>query len=356
MRRLSDFYRGRRVLVTGHTGFKGAWLCQVLKRLGAEVTGYALPPDGGEALFHLARVGEDMHAVTGDIRDLDALRRTFDDAAPEVVFHLAAQPIVREGYAAPVYTYETNVMGTVHVLECVRHCASVRSVVIVTTDKVYENDERAFGYVEGDRLDGFDPYSNSKSCAELVTGSYARSFFEDTPVAISTARAGNVIGGGDLAPHRILPDCVRAALAGKVMKIRHPDSVRPYQHVLEPLLFYLVLAARQYTDKRVAGAYNVGPFEADHLTTKELVVLFGRAWGDTFRYTVEKDAGPHEAGLLRLSCDKAARLLDWHPKTDLTKAVEWVVEWTKCYGTGGDIRAVMEKQIDCLLTEQYGKI
>ena len=247
------FYRGKRVFVTGHTGFKGAWLCRILQKYGAVVTGFSTEPPTTPSLFETARVADGMTSVIGDIRDFDALYAAFSAAQPEIVLHLAAQPIVRESYRAPVYTYETNVMGTVHILECVRKTDCVRSFLNVTTDKVYENKEWEWGYRENEPLDGFDPYSNSKSCSELVTHSYKNSFFADGRVAISTARAGNVIGGGDFAADRIIPDCVRAALAGEEIVVRNPYSTRPYQHVLEPLFAYLMIAARQYEDGKYAG-------------------------------------------------------------------------------------------------------
>lgn len=344
-----EFYRTRRVLVTGHTGFKGAWLCYALKRLGATVYGFSLPdaPDGG--VFEAAKIARDVHTVSGDIRDLAALREAFRAAAPEVVFHLAAQPLVRTGYSDPVYTYEVNVLGTVHVMECVRDCPSVRSVVCVTTDKVYANEETGQGFCEDDRLDGFDPYANSKSCAELVTACYARSLL--TPrVAVSTVRAGNVIGGGDVAAHRILPDCVRAARAGEPIVLRNPHAVRPYQHVLEPLFFYLALAARQYEDASLAAAYNVGPQREGHVTTAQLAACFARAWGEGVTVCT-KDGGDdvHEAQLLYLDCERAARVLSWQPKTSVTDAVKMTVEWEKCRATGGDLRAVMDRQTDRFL-------
>ncbi|MGN1235357.1 MAG: CDP-glucose 4,6-dehydratase, partial [Christensenellaceae bacterium] len=290
-----SFYNGKRVFVTGHTGFKGSWLVRLLLGLGAEVTGFALDAPTDPALFELAELEGKIHSIRGDVRNFAALKRAFDEADPEIVFHLAAQPIVRESYRDPVFTYETNVMGTVHVLECVRQSKSVRSVVNVTTDKVYRNQEWTWGYRENEELDGFDPYSNSKSCSELVTASYVRSFFKEGSVAVSTARAGNVIGGGDFAPDRIIPDCVRAALKKETIVVRNPYSIRPYQHVLEPLSVYLMIAARQYEDRAFAGAYNVGPDEADCLKTGDLVDLFVATWGEELCWENKSDGGPHEA-------------------------------------------------------------
>ena len=279
MKELTDFYRDKRVLVTGHTGFKGAWLCRILALAGARVTGYSLEPPTDPSLFEIAGLEDRMDSVIGDIRNLKGLRDVFERVRPEVVFHLAAQPIVRDSYKDPVYTYETNVMGTVNVMECVRLTDSVRSFLNVTTDKVYENREWEYGYRECDPLDGYDPYSNSKSCSELVTHSYQKSFFSDGRCAVSTSRAGNVIGGGDFANDRIIPDCIRAAATGKDIIVRNPHSTRPYQLVLEPLAVYLTIAMRQHEDGRYQGYYNVGPDDKDCVTTGRLVDMFCRAWG-----------------------------------------------------------------------------
>ncbi len=346
-----EFYRGKRVFVTGHTGFKGSWLCHILKRAGARVTGYSTNPPSDPSLFETAKVAEGMTSIIGDIRDFDALYAAMTEAQPEIVLHLAAQPIVRESYREPVYTYETNVMGTVHILECVRKIPSVRSFLNVTTDKVYENKEWEWGYRENEPLDGFDPYSNSKSCSELVTHSYKNSFFADGKVAISTARAGNVIGGGDFAADRIIPDCVRAALSGEEIVIRNPYSTRPYQHVLEPLFAYLMIAQRQYEDGSFAGYYNVGPDDTDCFATGKLVELFVNTWGNGLRFTVRGDNGPHEANFLKLDCSKLKTVFGWRPTWDLAKAIEKVVEWSRVYQTGGDINAVMDKQIGEFLAD-----
>ena len=276
-----DFYRGKSVFVTGHTGFKGTWLCRMLVNAGAIVTGYSLEPPTEPNLFSMAGLEDRMTSVIGDIRDITYLKQSFEKACPEIVLHLAAQPIVRDSYKNPRYTYETNVMGTVNLLECVRAAPSVRSVLNVTTDKVYHNNEWCWGYRENEPLDGFDPYSNSKSCSELVTHSYINSFFDKPDSsAVSTARAGNVIGGGDFANDRIIPDCVRAMKAGKVIGVRNPYSTRPYQHVLEPLAVYLTIAQKQYEDKKYAGFYNVGPDDCDCVATGELVNLFCSCWGE----------------------------------------------------------------------------
>lgn len=351
MQRLDEFYRGRRVLVTGHTGFKGAWLCHILKRLGADVWGFALECESERSLYCLAQVEEGMHSIIGDIRDQGALLAAFRESRPEVVFHLAAQPLVKEGYAAPVYTYEVNVMGTVHLLDCVRNFDCVRSLLHVTTDKVYENDERGCAFREEDRLDGFDPYANSKSCAELLTGAFVRSYLKQKGVAVSTVRAGNVIGGGDVAKDRILPDCVRALTGGAPLRLRSPESVRPYQHVLEPLFAYLTIAAAQYRAPSLAGAYNVGPRKEDHVTTAELVSLFETAYGEPIPRAACEVQGPHEAKTLCLDATRVSRVFGILPRTDIKEAVHLCAAFEKCRVAGGDVRRVMDEQIDFFLTE-----
>ena len=343
------FYKGKRVFVTGHTGFKGAWLCHLLSLMGAEVTGYALKAPTEPSLFEIADIARDIHSVTGDVRDAAALKAAFDEARPEIVLHLAAQPIVRESYRNPAYTYETNVMGTVNILECVRGSETVRSFLNVTTDKVYLNREWAWGYRENEELDGFDPYSNSKSCSELVTHSYKNSFFADGRVAISTARSGNVIGGGDFAADRIIPDCVRAAQKGEDIVVRNPYSTRPYQHVLEPLCAYLMIAARQAENGALSGWYNVGPDDVDCFQTGALVDLFVKAWGGGLKCINRADGGPHEANFLKLDCTKLKTVFGWKPTWNLETAIEKVVEWSKCYLSGGDVRACMDDQIRAFL-------
>ena len=343
------FYKGKRVFVTGHTGFKGAWLCHLLSLMGAEVTGYALKAPTEPSLFEIADIARVIHSVTGDVRDAAALNAAFDEARPEIVLHLAAQPIVRESYRNPAYTYETNVMGTVNILECVRGSETVRSFLNVTTDKVYLNREWAWGYRENEELDGFDPYSNSKSCSELVTHSYKNSFFADGRVAISTARAGNVIGGGDFAADRIIPDCVRAAQKGEDIVVRNPYSTRPYQHVLEPLCAYLMIAARQAENGALSGWYNVGPDDVDCFQTGALVDLFVKAWGGGLKWINRADGGPHEANFLKLDCTKLKTVFGWKPTWNLETAIEKVVEWSKCYLSGGDVRACMDDQIRAFL-------
>ena len=340
------FYKGKKVFVTGHTGFKGSWLCKILANVGAEVTGFSLNPPTIPSLFEIAGIEQDVHSVIGDIRDYDSLKKAFDEAQPEIVFHLAAQPIVRDSYKDPVCTYETNVMGTVNILECVRNSNCVKSFVNVTTDKVYLNKEWIWGYRENEELDGYDPYSNSKSCSELVTHSYKNSFFNDGVIAISTARAGNVIGGGDFANDRIIPDSIRAAIKHEDIIVRNPFSTRPYQHVLEPLYAYLMIAARQYEDGKYAGYYNVGPDEQDCFQTGALVDIFVKYWGDGVKWVNKFDGGPHEANFLKLDCSKLKTTFDWKPHWNLDKAMEKVVEWSKCWVEGGNIRACMDKEIE----------
>ena len=344
-RELREFYEGKRVLVTGHTGFKGSWLCRMLELLGARVSGYGLESPTDPSLFDVAGIGDTMDSHTGDVRDLGHMQEVFERVKPEVVFHLAAQPIVRDSYKDPVYTYETNVMGTVHVLECVRQTGSVKSFLNVTTDKAYENKEWEYGYRECDPLDGYDPYSNSKSCSELVTHSYTKSFFGDGRCRISTSRAGNVIGGGDFANDRIIPDCVRAAGAHKEIVVRNPYSTRPYQHVMEPLLVYMVIAMKQWKDPGYQGYYNVGPDDRSCVTTGQLVDLFCQAWGEDARCVDRHDGGPHEANFLKLDCSKIKSVFGWHPMMGVSQAVEKTVAWTKAYLEGEDMLQVMDRQI-----------
>lgn len=333
-----EFYKGKKVLITGHTGFKGSWLCQILIGAGAEVTGYSLEPPTDPSLFVEAGIAEMINHVVGDIRDREKLMRVFEEVQPEIVFHLAAQPIVRESYKDPVGTYETNVMGTVNICEAVRQTASVKSFLNVTTDKVYKNNEWCWGYRENEPLDGYDPYSNSKSCSELVTHSYINSFYCDMDVAVSTARAGNVIGGGDFAPDRIIPDCVRAAEAKEgVIIVRNPYSTRPYQHVLEPLNIYLTIAKAQYEDKSKAGFYNVGPDDADCVTTGDIVTKFCAAWNNsdgansfgTVSWENRHDGGPHEANFLKLDCSLIKQVFGWKPVWGIDKAIEMVVRFSQ---------------------------
>ncbi len=339
------FYKNKKVLVTGHTGFKGSWLCRILINAGAIVIGYSLQPPTNPSLFELAGLDKQMTSIVGDIRDYEKLLEVFRQAQPEIVLHLAAQPIVRDSYKDPRYTYETNVMGTVNICEAIRQTSGVRSFLNVTTDKVYHNNEWCWGYREDEPLDGFDPYSNSKSCSELVTHSFKNSFFMDGRVAVSTARAGNVIGGGDFANDRIIPDCVRAAIKKEDIIVRNPFSTRPYQHVLEPLFAYLMIAAKQYEDIKYADCYNVGPDDADCFQTGALVDLFVKKWGEGLKWINKYDGGPHEANFLKLDCSKLKTTFGWKPRWNLDTAIEKVVEWSKFWKQGQDVRKVMDKQI-----------
>ena len=340
------FYAGKRVLVTGHTGFKGTWLCRILMLAGAKVTGYSLNPPTEPSVYGLLDMeASGMTSVIGDVRDLAQLHEVFEETEPEIVLHLAAQPIVRDSYREPVYTYETNVMGTVNLLECVRLTPSVKSVLNVTTDKVYENREWEYGYRECDPLDGYDPYSNSKSCSELVTHSYQKSFFQERDCAISTARAGNVIGGGDFANDRIIPDCVRAMEAGKQIGVRNPYSTRPFQHVLEPLFVYLQIAQKQYEDPAFQGYYNVGPDDCDCVTTGQLVTMFCELWGDGAAWENQSENGPHEANFLKLDCSKIKHVFGWRPRWHIREALDKTVEWSKAYLEGQELQKVTDRQI-----------
>lgn len=349
MKNMFDFYRGKRVLLTGHTGFKGSWMCKVLTMAGADVAGYSLEPPTSPSLFDLCIEDKSIKNIIGDIRDLDHMGQVFSEERPEIVIHMAAQPIVRESYKDPVYTYETNVMGTVNLLECVRRTDSVTSLINVTTDKVYLNREWVWGYREDEELNGYDPYSNSKSCSELVTSSYVNSFFRDGGPAVTTCRAGNVIGGGDFAVDRIIPDCIRAAKEGRQIVVRNPYSTRPYQHVLEPVMAYLMIAQAQYEDKSLMGSYNIGPNEADCWTTGRLVERFCFGWkktaGGDIGWMDKSDGGPHEASFLKLDCSKVKAVFGWEPRWDLETALGKTIEWYAAYLEGRDMSETMENQI-----------
>ncbi len=345
---LKKFYSGKKVFVTGHTGFKGAWLCKILNMLGADVYGYALPAPSSPSAFELLDVEHFVHSVLGDIRDFENLKAAMEEAKPEYVFHLAAQPIVRESYKMPRETFETNVMGTVNILECIRLIPGVKSFLNVTTDKVYENNDiEGHAFTEDEKLDGYDPYSNSKSCSELVTHSFRKSFFnQEKLVKISTARAGNVIGGGDFAVDRIIPDCVRATIKGESINIRNPYSTRPYQHVLEPLGIYLTIVMMQEVYPEMAGYYNVGPDNEDCVTTGELADLFVKYWGDHAKWnnTSETNA-PHEASFLKLDCSKLKNVFGWKPVWHIENTVKATVEWYKAWNNSDDLGTITEEQI-----------
>jgi CDP-glucose 4,6-dehydratase len=348
-------WRGRKVLLTGHTGFKGGWLALWLARLGAEVRGYALDPATDPNLFTAARVGSVVEDVRGDIRDAAALERAMQEFAPEVVFHLAAQPLVRYSYQDPIGTFETNVMGTAHVLDCVRRTPSVRAVVSVTTDKCYDNKEWVWPYRETDPLGGYDPYSSSKACAEIVSAAFRQSYFPVAElgqpsghcVAVATARAGNVIGGGDWSTDRLIPDLVRGFLSGEPVLIRRPHAIRPWQHVLEPLHGYLLLAEKLLThDPRFATAYNFGPVEDDARPVGWIAERMTRFWGDGASWVQDTADSPHEAGYLKLDASRARADLGWVPRLRLDQALEMLVAWYRAWQAAADMHAFTLAQIE----------
>jgi CDP-glucose 4,6-dehydratase len=347
----SKFWSGKKVFMTGHTGFKGSWLCLWLHALGAKVTGYALDPPTDPSLYKLCGIERLITSVMGDVRDRKKLAGTMAAAKPEIVIHMAAQPLVRDSYKIPAETYEINVMGTVNLLESVRNCPSVKAAINVTTDKCYENREWVWGYRENEPMGGYDPYSNSKACSELVTSAYRSSYFNPADfllhgVALASARAGNVIGGGDWATDRLLPDCVRAVLKGEKILIRNPQAVRPWQHVLEPLSGYLMLAQRLFEDGApFSEAWNFGPDESDARPVEWLVKTFCSRWGGGASYEIEQGDHPHEAHYLKLDCSKAKTRLGWRPRWDLERALGRIVDWTKAYQNGQDVMGVCLKQI-----------
>ena len=347
---MKDFYNKKKVLITGHTGFKGSWLSQILVNWNAEVIGYSLNPPTNPNLFNLLDLESQMQSHIGDIRDFDKLKDVFDKFKPEIVIHMAAQPLVRESYENPVYTYETNVMGTVNVCECVRQTNSVKSFLNVTTDKVYENVEKQEGYSEDEKLDGYDPYSNSKSCSELVTHSYINSFFKELNIPTSTARAGNVIGGGDFAKDRIIPDCFRACQNHEDIIIRNPYSIRPYQHVLEPLSMYLRITKEQYLNKKCASYYNIGPNDEDCVETSKLVDLFCKYFNQTnneeIKWINKSDNGPHEATFLKLNNNKIKQTFNWNTTWNIERAIEKTVEWIDAYLNNENITKCVNNQIN----------
>lgn len=354
------FYKNKKVFITGHTGFKGAWLAFLLAEAGADITGYALNPPTTPSLYKLCKLDERINSVIGDVRDYKKLKKVFDDAKPEVVFHLAAQPLVRESYISPRETYETNVMGTVNLLECVRNSDFVKSVIVVTTDKVYRNDNRPEGYVENDILNGYDPYSNSKSCADILTSSYVNSFLQDKKIPVSVLRAGNVIGGGDFAKDRLVPDCFRAIQTNGKVVIRNPRATRPFQHVLEPLVAYLMIAEKQIEKPELAGAYNIGPEENDIQSVSEMLMHFQTIWNsgkfgkDTpfdWMYTEENNA-PHEAAMLSLNCEKIKNRFGWKSKWNAYQAVYKSIEWMEYYLKGKDVSICMQKQMKEYLSKK----
>lgn len=343
-----SFYKNKKVLITGHTGFKGTWLSKILINAGAIVLGYSLEAPTNPSLFKLSKIEGFMTSIIGDIRDYKHLKEVFDEFKPEIVMHLAAQPIVRDSYKNPLYTYETNVMGTANICECVRLTPSVKSFLNVTTDKVYLNDDIPnHPFKEDEPLDGYDPYSNSKSCSELVTHSYKKSFFKDMNVAVSTARAGNVIGGGDFANDRIIPDCIRAIEKREDIIVRNPYSTRPYQHVLEPLYIYLDICEKQYKDRKYEGYYNVGPDDCDCVNTGDLVTMFCNKWGNGTKWINKHDGGPHEAAFLKLDNQKIKDTFGWTPRWHIDECMDKIVEFTKVYFENKDsIPFEMDKEIN----------
>ncbi|WP_175651511.1 CDP-glucose 4,6-dehydratase [Pseudomonas sp. Marseille-P9899] len=346
-----EFWEGKRVLLTGHTGFKGSWLALWLRELGAEVTGFALDPATEPSLFELANVGRDIKDVRGDLRDLGALLEVVAEAKPEIVLHLAAQPLVREAYRDPLGTYSSNVIGTLNLLEAIRQIGGVRSVVLVTTDKVYANQEWPWPYRENEALGGHDPYSSSKACCELLAQSYTASFFPPAShaehgLALATARAGNVLGGGDFAAERLIPDVLKAWSAGEPVVLRYPQAVRPWQHALEPLAGYLLLAHRLYSNgPEFSGAWNFGPNEGDMCSVGDVVTHLSRQWPDAPGMRVEPSE-LHEAGVLRLDSGRARQLLGWRTRWSLRECLEHTLEWHLAWKRGDDLRAVTLDQLN----------
>lgn len=341
-----DFYKDKKIFITGNTGFKGSWLSKILTMAGANVTGFSLLPSTDLSLFNILNIEENVNSIIGDVRNLERLKEAIYNCKPEIVFHLAAQPLVRESYKNPVYTYETNVMGTVNLFEAIRNCDSIHSVINITTDKVYENNEWDWGYRETDNLNGFDPYSNSKSCSELITSSYRNSFFKDkVDMSISTARAGNVIGGGDFSEDRIIPDCVRAAIKKEDIAVRNPNSIRPYQHVFEALSGYLLIAEKQYGNKFLECSYNIGPNEEGCITTANLVDMFCKSWGNATWINKLQTNSSHEANFLKLDCSRIKNKVGWKSKLGIQDTVDLTVEWTKAYYESDEINKLSENQI-----------
>lgn len=347
-----EFWKDKRVFLTGHTGFKGSWTSMWLNQLGCEVTGFALDPPTDPSLFTLCNISEMVNSVIGDVRDQDILKNAIFEACPDIIIHLAAQPLVRDSYKYPVETYSTNVMGTVHLFEAVKECESVRAVINVTTDKCYENREWVWGYREYEPMGGYDPYSSSKACSELVTSAYRNSFFNpdhytEHGVAIASARAGNVIGGGDWAQDRLIPDCIRALLKNEKILIRSPKAIRPWQHVLEPLSGYLMLAEKLYTEGcKFAESWNFGPDDNDAKPVEWIVKKLCSKWGDDASYLIDKGEHHHEAHYLKLDCSKAKTELGWQPRLDLEKAIDSVIEWTVAYKENKDLQKMCRQQIE----------
>ena len=348
----NDIYIGRKVLVTGHTGFKGSWICLLLNKLGADVYGYALVPPTNPSLFVEANIGQLITSNIGDIRDYNFLLKTLNEIQPEIIIHMAAQPLVMESYRNPRETYEINVMGTVNLLDAARQVSSVKAILNVTTDKCYENKEWHWGYRENEPMGGYDPYSNSKGCSELVTSSFRSSYFNPKEysihgVALASARAGNVIGGGDWANDRLIPDFIRSISKGEKVKIRSPFAIRPWQHVLEPLTGYLALCEKLYSEgPAFAEAWNFGPEDKDAKNVEWITQTICELWGDNAEFEIDKNPQPHEANYLKLDCSKAKAELGWIPKWDIENTLKSIVVWNKSFIAGDNIRIVTENQID----------
>lgn len=348
---MNEFWSGKKVLVTGHTGFKGSWLSLWLQRLGADVLGYSLLPTTQPSLFYQAQVDEQMTTVVGDIRDISCLKKTVADFRPEIIFHLAAQPLVRNSYLDPVETYTTNVLGTVNILETVRESENLKVFINVTTDKCYENKEWSRGYKESDTLGGIDPYSASKACSEIITSSYRNSYFSqsslgDITPSIATVRAGNVIGGGDWAKDRLIPDLLRAIESNHPITLRYPHAIRPWQHVLEPLYAYLLLAEKMWNEPmEFGGSWNVGPHEKNVITVGEMIRIFQSMWNDDFKVNYTDQAEPHEANTLKLDCSKIRNALGWHPILSVEESIKWIVAWAQSYFGKENLKEVTLQQI-----------
>lgn len=342
-----NFWRGRRIFLTGHTGFKGAWLALLLRSFGAEIYGFSLAPDSEHGLFVVACVANDVNHRIGDIRDIAALRTGLEEADPDVVIHMAAQAIVRQSYDEPVDTYATNIMGTVHLLEAARTLPRIRAIVVVSSDKCYENTGALRGYREADPMGGYDPYSSSKGCAEIVTAAYRRSFFQtEASALVATARAGNVIGGGDWARDRLVPDIMRSFMVGDVVRIRNPAAIRPWQHVLDPVIGYLTLAQRLVLGRReFAEGWNFGPHDDSEVPVSALVQKLAARWGGDARWELGNRDSPHEAAYLKLDCEKARTHLGWRPVIEFDRALQLCSQWYRAFHDGADMRAVTLQQI-----------
>lgn len=346
------FWQGKRVFLTGHTGFKGGWLALWLQQLGAEVTGYALHPPTQPSIFEAGNVAKGMHSIIGDVCDVDGISKAVSEVCPEIVFHMAAQSLVRYSYANPVETYATNIMGLVHLLEAVRVTGTVRSVVNVTSDKCYENKEWVWGYRENEVMGGYDPYSSSKGCAELITACYRNSYFNaekhgEHGMSLASARAGNVIGGGDWAQDRLIPDIICAISKGEPVQIRNPDSIRPWQHVLEPLAGYLILAEKLFTDgSEYAEGWNFGPLDSESRSVRWVIDQFTQAWGQGASWVQNGQPQPHEATQLKLDCSKARCRLEWKPRWSAIQSIDKIVEWHKAYNQSANMRQITLAQIE----------